>query len=118
MAREGLPYALGVGKTTLRIRVTPRAGRSGAGGLYHDAEGRPAVVVRVAAAPEKGRANKAVIATLAKSLKLAKSRLTITAGLADRNKIVAITGDPAEIEPALRGLMTTGQPDIQDQEHG
>jgi uncharacterized protein len=118
MAREGLPYALGVGKITLRVRVTPRAGRSGAGGLYHDAEGRPAVVVRVAAAPEKGRANKAVIATLAKSLKLAKSRLTITAGLADRNKTVAITGDPAEIEPALRGLMTTGQPDIQDQEHG
>jgi uncharacterized protein len=114
MARDGLPYALGDDETTLRVRVTPRAGRSGAGGLYRDAEGRPALVIRVTAAPEKGKANKAVIATLAKSLKLAKSRLTITAGLADRNKTIAIAGDPAEIEAALRGLMTTGQPDMDD----
>jgi uncharacterized protein len=114
MAREGLPYALGDDETTLRVRVTPRAGRSAAGGLYHDAEGRPAVVVRVTAAPEKGKANKAVIANLAKCLKLAKSRLTITAGLTDRNKTVAIAGDPAEIEAALRGLMTTGRPDMED----
>jgi YggT family protein len=32
-------------ETTLRVRVTPRAGRSAAGGLYHDADGRACLIV-------------------------------------------------------------------------
>jgi uncharacterized protein len=104
-AAASLPYAVGERQTTLRVRVTAGSGRNCAGGVVHDPEGRAAVVVRVTAAPEKGKANKAVIAMLAKRLKLAKSRLTITAGAADRHKTVAIAGDPADFESALRGLM-------------
>jgi uncharacterized protein len=108
---EGLPFSLLDGHASLHVRVTPRAGRDAAGGLYRDPQGRAALVVRVSAAPEKGRANKAVIATLAKSLKLAKSRLTITGGLADRNKTIAIAGDPAEVAAALRDLVNS---DVKD----
>jgi len=102
---DDTPLTLRGGEASLRVRVTPRAARPSAGGIWRDPEGRAALVVRVTVAPEKGKANEAVIATLAKSLKLAKSRLTITAGLTDRTKTVAISGDPAEFEPALRGLL-------------
>lgn len=102
LAYETAPHGV-----NLSVRVTPRSARNRAGGVARDAEGRPALVVRVTVAPEKGKANKAVIATLAKSLKLAKSRLTIIGGLADRNKTVAIAGDPAEFEAALRGLLNS-----------
>jgi uncharacterized protein len=104
-AAENPPYAVGEGVTTLRVRVTPRSGRSCAGGVARDAQGRTALVVRVTAAPEKGKANKAVIAMLAKSLHVAKSRLAITAGTAERHKTVTIAGDPADFESALRGLI-------------
>ena len=111
MSDGAIPYALSRDATMLRVRVTPRAAQTSAGGVWRDAEGRTALVVRVTVAPEKGKANKAVIAALAKSLKLAKSRFTITSGAADRNKTVAIDGDPAEFEPALRGLITSDAED-------
>ena len=102
---DDLPVTLRQGEASLRVRVTPRSGRNAVGGLTRDPDGRTALIVRVSVAPEKGKANKAVIATLAKSLKLAKSRLTITGGLAERTKTVAISGDPADFEAALRGLV-------------
>ena len=108
---EAVPLTLRDGGAALRVRVTPRSSRNAAGGVYRDAEGRAALVVRVSAAPEKGKANRAVIATLAKRLKLAKSRLAITGGLADRTKIVAITGDPADFEATLRDLLNS---DVED----
>jgi uncharacterized protein YggU (UPF0235/DUF167 family) len=111
MTGDAMPFTLREGETALRVRVTPRSAQSRVGGIARDAEGRPALVVRVTAAPEKGKANKAVIATLAKSLRLAKSRLTISAGLAERNKIVAISGDPAEVEAALGNLLNR---DVED----
>lgn len=107
MSDDALPMTLRQGEASLRVRVTPRAGRNAAGGLYRDPEGRAALVVRVSVAPEKGKANRAVIGTLAKSLKLSKSRLAITGGLADRNKTIAFAGDPAELETALRNLLNS-----------
>ena len=111
MTDDRLPYTLGEGESTLRVRVTPRSARCSAGGVYRDAEGRAALMVRVTVAPEKGKANKAVIATLARSLGLAKSRFAITAGLAARNKTVAIAGDPAGFEATLRGLLNPAEDD-------
>jgi uncharacterized protein len=111
MSDDAVPFVRREGQTSLRVRVTPRAAHSGVGGVCRDAEGRAALAVRVTAPPDKGKANRAVIATLAKSLKLAKSRFTITGGLAERNKIIAIAGDPAEFETALRGLLNT---DVKD----
>ena len=108
---DALPVTLRHGEATFRVRVTPRTQRNAAGGLYRDPDGHAALVVRVSVAPEKGKANKAVIETLARSLKLAKSRLTITGGLTDRTKTVAIAGDPADFEAALRGLVDSDRED-------
>lgn len=49
-----------------------------------------AYVVRVKAAPEKGKANEAVVKLLAKHFNVAKSQVKILRGLASRQKIVKI----------------------------
>ncbi len=58
--------------------------------------------VRVAAPPERGRANAAVLALLAKTLSLPRSSLAIVSGGGSRDKIVELTGiEPAELERRL-----------------
>ena len=62
--------------------------------------------VRVAAAPERGKANDAVLELLAKTLALPRASVTLVSGGSSRNKIVELTGiAPAEIE---RRLATAG----------
>jgi uncharacterized protein (TIGR00251 family) len=81
----------------LRVRVQPGAGASAVVGLHGDA-----LKVRVAAPPVSGRANEAVIALLARALGVATSELTISAGLAGRDKRVLVTGlDEAELTRRL-----------------
>ena len=46
--------------------------------------------VWVKEAPDKGKANQAVIQALSEYLGVARSRLTIASGLASRNKVVEI----------------------------
>lgn len=101
-----LPYERGDGVVRLRLRATPKASRDKVGGLVRDAQGRAALAVRVTAAPADGKANEAVIEALARALGLAKSRLSIRAGAAARDKLVAIAGDPAAIAAALDVIMS------------
>ena len=71
--------------TRLAVRVTPKASRArieaGEGGVLK---------VYVTAAPEDGKANKAVLALLAKHLGVAKGRLRIVAGETGRDKVVEV----------------------------
>jgi uncharacterized protein len=60
--------------------------------------------LRVAAVPDKGKANAAVIALLAKALGVPKSALEITAGETSRIKTLVITGDPAALAASIRAL--------------
>lgn len=79
----------------LSLRVQPRAGREGLGPVALDADGKRALKVQVAAAPEDGKANKAVIALLAKAFKRPKRDFTLLMGETDRRKVVHLAGDPA-----------------------
>lgn len=85
----------------MHLRVTPKASRSAVQGVAVDAAGKPALQVRVTAPPEDGKANAAVVKLLAAEWRLAKSRLTIVAGAADRRKTVCVAGDAAEIAACL-----------------
>jgi uncharacterized protein YggU (UPF0235/DUF167 family) len=60
--------------------------------------------VRVAAAPDKGKANAAAIMLLAKALDVAKSTLEITAGHTARLKTVEVAGDGEMLAARLDGL--------------
>ena len=66
------------------IRVQPKAGRNSV-----EVNGGK-VTARVTAAPEGGKANDAVVALLAKRLKVAKGRVHIVRGHKARNKWLRI----------------------------
>ena len=58
--------------------------------------------VRVAAAPERGRANDAVLELLADTLDVPRASVALVSGAGSRNKIVELTGvAPDEIEKRL-----------------
>ena len=82
----------------LEIRVIPRAGRSGFGGLRDGA-----LLVRLAAAPVDGAANDELVALIAKALRVPKRDITIVAGERSRSKRIRIAG--IDREQALAKLV-------------
>ena len=83
--------------TRLRLRVAPGATRAGVVGRHGDAW-----KVRVAAPPEGGRANDAVVRLLAETLSLPRESVTLVSGHGARDKIVELAGlEPHEIERRL-----------------
>ena len=75
------------GSLLLKLHVQPRASRNQLAGLYNDA-----LKIQLTTPPVEGKANKAVIAFLAKLLHLPKSAVTIKSGMQSREKQVLITG--------------------------
>jgi len=76
----------------LTVRVTPKGGRDAVDGWTQDAAGRPLLKLRVSAAAADGAANAAVVALVAKSLKVPKSAVRIAAGETARVKRLEIEG--------------------------
>lgn len=74
-------------QATLSLKVVPGASRSEISGWLG-----LTLKVRVAAQPEKGKANSAVIKLLAKALAISPGRVSIVGGLASPHKTVAISG--------------------------
>lgn len=77
----------------LFVRVTPRASRDAIEGVAADADGNERLTVRVRAVPEDGKANKALVALLAKSWKIPKSTIAVVSGLTMRQKTLRIAHD-------------------------
>ncbi|HET7554225.1 MAG TPA: DUF167 domain-containing protein [Gaiellaceae bacterium] len=83
--------------TRVRLRVSPGARRNELVGRH--GEGWKA---RVAAPPEGGRANEALLDLLARELSLPRRSLSIVSGQAAREKVVEMEGiDRAETERRL-----------------
>jgi len=77
--------------TRLLIRVSPGARRTELVGRHGEAW-----KVRVAAPPERGRANDAVLKLLAERLRLPLAELTVVSGASARDKVVELRGLGAE----------------------
>ncbi len=71
----------------LNLRVSPGAGRSAVVGRHGDAW-----KLRVAAPPERGRANASVVSLLATSLEIGRPDVRIVGGAVSRDKVVEIVG--------------------------
>ena len=83
--------------TRVRLRVSPGANSAHVVGRHGEAW-----KVRVAAPPEGGRANEAVVRLLAETLSLSRDAVTLVSGHGARDKIVQLTGiDPTQIERRL-----------------
>ena len=84
--------------TRLRLRVSPEASRSEIAGCHGDAW-----KVRVAAPPEAGKANAAVLRLLAEKLGLPRRALRLVSGHRAREKVVEMAGiDRAKSERLLK----------------
>ena len=83
------------------VRVTPKGGRDAVEGWTRDAAGRPVLKVRVAAAAADGAANAAVLALVARSLKLPKSAVRLVAGQSARLKRLEAEVSEAELTAAF-----------------
>ncbi len=93
---------------TLHVRLTPKGGRDALEGAETRADGQSVLKARVRAVPEDGKANDALVALLAKSLKIPSSRVTIVSGATSRHKALALEGDPAGLAESLDLLARAG----------
>jgi uncharacterized protein len=99
------PYRRNADGATLVLRVTPNAGTDRIEGAETRDDGTCVLRMRVKAVPDKGKANAAVTALLAKALKVPKSAFTLVAGDTSRQKILKIEGDPDELAERLDHLL-------------
>jgi uncharacterized protein len=86
------------------IRLTPGAARDEWGGCWTDEKGEDWSRARVRAAPEKGRANTALIVLLAKALDWPRSAISLESGDSNRLKRLRIKGGGEAL--ALKRLST------------
>lgn len=85
--------------TRLHVRVTPRASHNEVTGFTDGV-----LYVRVAALPDRGRANRELIDYLSLILGVGKTTLHLLKGHTSRNKIVAVDGlSLVEIKERLTG---------------
>ena len=97
-------FRVGAGHVVVQLRLTPKGGRDGLDGVGELADGRKVLLARVRAAPEKGAANAAVEAVLAKALGLPRSAVTLVSGQTARLKSLRVDGDVAELAARLEAL--------------
>lgn len=89
------------GACLLKVAARPGASRSGVTGLHGDA-----LKVGIAAQPEKGRANKELIAFLAKALGLRRAQVALHSGETSRDKTVRVEGmSEAELRARIGELL-------------
>jgi uncharacterized protein YggU (UPF0235/DUF167 family) len=85
------------------VKVTPKSSRDALLGWLGEA-----LKIAVTAAPERGRANEAVEALLARTLEIAASRVSVVSGHSSSRKRVAIKGlDAVEARRRLTGAIST-----------
>ncbi len=82
--------------------MRPKVANNRIGDIRASADGNEALRVSVTAPPESGKANKALIALLAKEWKMAKGGISIKTGTRGRNKTVFLAGDPKVLMGKLR----------------
>lgn len=104
-----LPWRVVAGGVLLDVRVTPKSGRDAIEGVEALSSGQAVLKLRVRALPTDGEANDAVIALVAKSLKLPKSNLSLERGGTSRVKTIRIAGDAAVITSALEEITRAKQ---------
>ncbi|WP_291845543.1 DUF167 family protein [Maricaulis sp.] len=102
------------GGLLLRVRLTPGASRDGLDAWQGDAAGQVHLAARVRAVPEKGKANTALVALLAKQLAIPKRDIDVIRGATSRLKTVRLTADEvvqARIVAQLEAFSDERKPD-------
>ncbi len=88
----------------LALRLTPRAARARIGGVFTDAQGNCWLQASVTAPPDKGRANAALIALLAKALRVPPSSILLETGDTNRLKRLRLADCTPATEDQLKEI--------------
>jgi uncharacterized protein (TIGR00251 family) len=99
-----LPFREEADGIVLHLRLTPKGGRDSFDGIALDSAGKVALLARVRAVPEDGKANEALIELIAKTLRVRKSALELISGATSRQKTIRISGDARDVLPRLAVL--------------
>jgi len=105
MAETGdgrLPFRITKTGIVVTVKLTPGTSADRITGVDVGVDGAPVLKARVRAIPEKGKANTALIALMAKWLGVPKSGIEILSGTTSRLKQLAIAGNPSDLEDAFR----------------
>jgi len=92
-----ISYNLNQNDLVFPIKVLPKSSKPGIGGIRNGA-----LIVRVAAPPEKGKANAEAEKVLAAALKLATFDVSIISGASSRSKRIRV---PVSAEASLRDVL-------------
>lgn len=88
----------------LAVKVIPKAARDAIAGWMGDM-----LKVRVTAAPERGKANAAVLGLIADALRVPRGNVRLTAGATRERKLLEVDGlSDAEVRARLRECGNTG----------
>lgn len=97
MSDTGLNFVEKEGRIVFNMKVIPASSKSEITGLYDGM-----IKAKVAAAPEKGKANQALIELLSKKLNISKSDIAITSGLTSKIKQVSIRHSANVLDEILK----------------
>jgi uncharacterized protein YggU (UPF0235/DUF167 family) len=97
----------GAQKPRFCVRLTPKGGRDAIEGWSSNAAGKALLKARVAAAPEDGKANSALVELIARTLGVKKASVRIVSGASARVKLIEVDGDRA----LLARLARAGHPE-------
>jgi uncharacterized protein (TIGR00251 family) len=89
----------------LAVRLTPKGGRDAIEGSERLADGRNVLKVRVRAPATEGEANAALLALIARALRVPPRDVTLVAGATARIKRLSIAGAPGTLVAALEKLV-------------
>ena len=89
---------------SFRVRLTPKGGRDAIDGWARGADGPEYLKARVAAPPDGGKANAALLALLSKSLGVPKSCIHIASGETARLKTIQISPAAASVAARLQTM--------------
>jgi uncharacterized protein (TIGR00251 family) len=95
------------GAIQFAVKVSPRASRQGIEGLIRDENGAKFLKIAVNAPPEDGKANREVLALLAKTIGIAKSRLSLVSGETARKKVLRLEAVDAALLTRLNDWINT-----------
>jgi uncharacterized protein len=95
------------GGVRLYIKARPGINKARAPHLITGVDGKTLLEITVAAAPEDGKANKAICQQMAKALRLKKADIIIKSGANARLKVVEIVGNPKELQEKVAAWILT-----------
>ncbi len=98
MTQATRPHPDGI---ALSVRLTPKASANELIGLRDSSDGSHVLAIKVTAVPDKGKANKALIKLISKSLRVPAGKVELLWGHSSRNKEVLVRGEPNAIMAAI-----------------